>query len=373
MATETGKESEFTLEAPWISVSPAGLWEVQRRWTEERKKGDDTPLLGSVCKIRVSLKNHTEQNTQTQNPNEPEPAVGDDSDIPVTQHPRSQDSVLQVPLDRWVLLRMGEGQCDIVESCLEGMRAGESCEFTVRAYRGDSKLVSSDGTQSEKTEEEGQCFSLHLHSFTPGQESWQMTPAEKWAWVQSHKQRGSQRFGKGDIWGAAQSYCCAVKLIISLKGHTRGKEEDQKEVDKGEDPDKETDLTTQDDKGKEDGEKEVKATQSCLIPTEEEYRTMKTELHSNLSLCQLKLGQPAKARASSTKATALDPTSVKAWYRLGQACMQLGDFGEARQAFSKVLQLQPDSASARTALKQVNAKAKELDSKLGQRLSKMFS
>ncbi|KAL7864725.1 hypothetical protein AOLI_G00161450 [Acnodon oligacanthus] len=325
MATETGKESEFTPEAPWISVSPAGLWEVQRRWTEERKKGDDTPQMGSVCKIRV-------------------------------------------PLDRWVLLRMGEGQCDIVESCLEGMRAGESCEFTVRAYLGNSKLVSSDGTQSEKTEEEGQCFSLHLHSFTPGQESWQMTPAEKWAWVQFHKQRGSQRFGKGDIWGAAQSYCCAVKLIITLKGHTRGKEEDQKEVDRGEDPNKESDLTAQDSKGQEDGEKEAKA-----IPTEVEYRTMKTELHSNLSLCQLKLGQPAKARASSTKATALDPASVKAWYRLGQACLQLGDFGEARQAFSKVLQLQPDSASARTALKQVNAKAKDLDSKLGQRLSKMFS
>ncbi|KAI4886426.1 hypothetical protein NFI96_015348, partial [Prochilodus magdalenae] len=359
MATETGKESELITEAPWISVSPAGLWEVRRRWVAERKQGDDTPLMGSICKIRVCLKSQTEEETQ----NDTEPAVTDESDIEVTQHPRSHDSVLQVPLDRWVLLRMGEGQCDIVESCLEGMRAGESCEFTVRACRGDSKPLSSD-LNSTPSEEEGQCFSLHLHSFTPGQESWQMTPAEKWAWVQSHKQRGSQRFGKGDIWGAAQSYCCAVKLVITLKGHIRGTKEGC---------DREADLTAQDGEGKEDGEKEAKATQSPLIPTEEEYQTMKAELHSNLSLCQLRLGQPAKARASSTKATALDPMSVKAWYRLGQACLQLGDFGEARQAFNKVLQLQPDSASARTALKQVNAKAKELDSKLGQRLSKMFS
>ncbi|XP_072553066.1 FK506-binding protein-like [Salminus brasiliensis] len=370
MATTTYKPGETAPEAPWISVSPAGLWEVQRRWTGERKQGDDTPLMGSVCKIRVCLKNHTDTDTPPTSQNEAEPEVTDDSDMQVTQHPRSQDSVLQVPLDQWVLLRMGEGQCDIVESCLEKMRAGESCEFTVKTHPEDPNPISreANGTQSRKTEEGEpfQRFSLHLHSFTPGQESWQMTPAEKWSWVQSNKQRGSQRFGKGDIWGAAQSYCCAVKLVITLKGHTRGNQRDRKEEDEGEDQD----TATQDD----NEEKEATGTQSCShIPTAEEYRTMKAELHSNLSLCQLRLGQPMKARASSTKATALDPMSVKAWYRLGQACLQVGDFGEARKAFFKVLELQPDSASARTALKQVNAKAKEVDNKLGQRLSKMFS
>lgn len=125
---KTSKEEEVTTNASWISVSPAGLWEVQRRWTAECKRGEDTPLIGSVCKIRVCLKIHTENNTHLQSPNVAELTVSDDSDIQVTQHPRSQDSVLQVPLDRWVLLQMGEGQCDIVESCLEGMRAGESCE-----------------------------------------------------------------------------------------------------------------------------------------------------------------------------------------------------------------------------------------------------
>uniref|UniRef100_A0A3B1KHG3 FKBP prolyl isomerase like n=2 Tax=Astyanax mexicanus TaxID=7994 RepID=A0A3B1KHG3_ASTMX len=369
MATTTHTKGDVTPDAPWISVTPAGLWQVQRRWTGERKQGDDTPLMGSVCKIRVYLKTHTESDTQPPSLNETEPAVSDDSDNQVTQHPRSQDSVLQVPLDRWVLLRMGEGQCDIVESCLERMRAGESCEFTVKAHPEDSTQTSMDanGPLTKKTEESKQCqhFSLQLHSFTPGQESWQMSPAEKWSWVQSHRQRGSQRFGKGDIWGAAQSYCCAVRLVITLKGHTRANKRDQKELNESE----EQDSPTQDDIG----EKEVTDTQSPHKPTEKEYRTMKAELHSNLSLCQLKLNQPAKARDSSTKATALDPLSFKAWYRLGQACLQMGDFWEARQAFTKVLELQPDSASARTALKQVNSKAKEVDNKLGQRLSKMFS
>lgn len=185
-----------------------------------------------------------------------------------------------------------------------------------------------------------------------------MLPAEKWTWVLSHKQRGSQRFVQGDIWGAMHSYCCAVKLLITLNGYTR-------EKDGVPNADGSRDLETL----ALNTETEAKSTH---IQTEEEYRTIKAELHSNLSLCQLRLGQPAKAKDSSIKATALDPSNVKAWYRLGQACLQLEDFLEARQAFGKVLELQPGSASAQNALKQVNTKAKELDNKLGKRLSKMF-
>ncbi|XP_060792900.1 FK506-binding protein-like isoform X2 [Neoarius graeffei] len=370
MATETNTEEQVMSETSWISVSPSGLWEVHRRWKGERKRGDDTPLLGSICKIRVRLKNSTEVNIQPLSSNETEPAVSD-GPVQVTEYPRSQESVLQVPLDTWMMLRMGEGQCDIIEGCLEGMRAGETCEFTVRPHQQHLKMASSDihAAQLERTGEEKQvkseCFSLQLHSFTPGKESWQMLPAEKWIWVLSHKQRGSQRFSKGDIWGAMHSYCCAVKLLITLKGQTRGKD-GVPNVDGSRACDKERDFETQ-------AVNRETETKSTRIQTEAEYRTMKAELHSNLSLCQLRLGQPAKAKDSSSKATALDPANIKAWYRFGQACLQLEDFVEARQAFGKVLELQPSSASAQNALKQVNAKAKEFDSKLGQRLSKMFT
>lgn len=192
-----------------------------------------------------------------------------------------------------------------------------------------------------------------------------MLPAEKWTWVLSHKQRGSQRFGNGDIWGAMHSYCCAVKLLITLMGHTKGKA-GIGHADGSRVCDMESDLKTQSVKRG----TEAKSTQ---IHIEEEYRTTKAELHSNLSLCQLRLGQPTKAKDSSSKAAALDPANIKAWYRLGQASLQLEDFAEARQAFGKVLELQPGSASAQSALKQVNVKAKEFDNKLGQRLSKMFT
>ncbi|KAK2885708.1 hypothetical protein QQF64_020865 [Cirrhinus molitorella] len=364
-------------ETSWISACPGGLWEVRRRRLGERQRGDITPMMGSLCKVKVWRSTVTEENTQHSASQEQESTVSVDSSEQATSYARSQDSVLQVPLVEWFLLRMGEGQCDIIEGCLEGMRAGEMCEFTISAWNAkNSKTAGSDanGTQTENTTGQGSsqqsdCFTLHLHSLTPGQESWQMTPGEKWAWVLSHKQRGGQRFGKGDIWGAADCYCRAVKLAITLNGKTRRKPMDEayKEGEDGEEDDEDDAALTP------CFDNEQVESADVSIPTEEEYKTVKAELHCNLSLCQLKLGQLGKSRDSSIKATELNPASTKAWYRLGQACLQLGELEEARMAFGKILELQPDSASARTALKEVNSRLKDLDSKLGQRLSKMFN
>ncbi|XP_067303412.1 FK506-binding protein-like [Pseudorasbora parva] len=363
-------------ETSWISACPGGLWEVRRRWLGERERGDSTPMMGSLCKVKVRRKTVTGENTPHTSQDQ-EATASVDSSEQATSYPRSQDSVLQVQMDEWFLLRMGEGQCDIIEGCLEGMRAGEMCEFTISAWNTkDSKAAGSDanGTQIEETTEHGlpqqsDCFTLQLHSLTPGQESWQMTPGEKWAWVLSHKQRGGLRFGKGDIWGAADCYCRAVKLAITLNGQTRGNPEDETSKEGVDEDDNDAALTSCYDKENEQGETD----DDTSIPTEEEYKNVKAELHCNLSLCQLKLGQFGKSRDSSIKATELNPKSTKAWYRLGQACMQLGELEESRMAFGKILELQPDSASARTALKQVNSKLKDLNSKLGQRLSKMFN
>lgn len=333
-------------------------------------------MMGSLCKVKVRRKTVTGENTPHTVSQEQESTASVDSSEQATSYPRSQDSVLQVQMDEWFLLRMGEGQCDIIEGCLEGMRAGEMCEFTISAWKTkNSKAACSDanGTQTEDTTEQGlsqqaEYFTLQLHSLTPGQESWQMTPGEKWAWVLSHKQRGGQRFGKGDIWGATDCYCRAVKLAITLKGQTRGNPVDEMSKE-GVDGDDDAALTLCYDKENEHAE----SADDSSIPTEEEYKNVKAELHCNLSLCQFKLGQFDKSRNSSIKAAELNPKSTKAWYRLGQACMQLGELEESRIAFGKILELQPDSASARTALKQVNSKLKDLNSKLGQRLSKMFN
>lgn len=205
------------------------------------------------------------------------------------------------------------------------------------------------------------CATVELHTFTPGKESWEMCPGEKWECVRSHKERGGVRFRSGDVWGAADSYSRALKLLITLHGHVKEAEVKGQEHE------------TEEQKDRNKGDK----TQQLLTDSSEasatEYRTIKAELHSNMSLCQLKLNQPERAKASAAKATQLEPSGAKAWYRLGQACQMVNELEEAKQAFRKVLQLQPESPAAQKALKDVASKEKETNTQLGLRLSKMFS
>lgn len=168
----------------------------------------------------------------------------------------------------------------------------------------------------------------------------------------SHKERGGVRFRSGDVWGAADSYSRALKLLITIQRHF-------KEVSSNGQEEKQTEWEANDG--------------SQSLPSVTKYKTTKAELHSNLSLCQLKLNQPERARNNAAKATELDPTGAKAWYRLGQACQMLNDLEEARQAFRKLLELQPDSPAALNALKNIASREKETNTQLGLRLSKMFS
>lgn len=175
---------------------------------------------------------------------------------------------------------------------------------------------------------------------------------EKWDWVKLHKEKGGGRFRSRDVWGAADSYSRALKLLITIQRHFR-------EVSNNGQEEKQIEWNVDND------------TQS--LPSVTEYKTTKAELHSNLSLCQLKLNQPERARNSAIKATELDPAGAKAWYRLGQACQMVNDLEEARQAFRKLLELQPDSPAALKALKNIASREKETNTQLGLRLSKMFS
>lgn len=182
-----------------------------------------------------------------------------------------------------------------------------------------------------------------------------MCPGEKWEWVKSHKERGGVRFRSGDLWGAADSYSRALKLLITLCGHIRELKKKGHEQETEE-------------------QRHIDASDTTLhLPSPNEFDTTKAELHSNMSLCQLKLNQPERAKASAAKATQLDPGGAKAWYRLGQACQMVNELEEARQAFKKLLEIQPESPAALKALKNIASREKETNAQLGLRLSKMFS
>ncbi|CAL8319737.1 unnamed protein product [Merluccius merluccius] len=342
-----------------VSVCPSGLWRVRRtpgretgRSDDASRSSDDWPKTGSLCRVRVCLKADPEEGLSSES--DPPPVAGETQED-AASYPRSKSSPLQVPLGDWTTLRLGEGQCDVVEACVERMRAREKCEIRLSPV-GDFLGASADTPPTE--EREMPAVSVELHSFTPGKASWEMSTGEKLEWIRFHKERGGARFRSGeDLWGAADSYGRALKLLISLYA-LGAKKTDAEDCDCPQNP---PPPPADDDDDSQ-----------CSLSAGE-YKTLKAELHSNLSLCQLKLGQPEKARANAAKATKLEPSGPKAWYRLGQACQQLNEWGEARQAFRRLLELQPESPVALKALKEVATREKETNTQLAQRLSKMFS
>ncbi|KAK5923713.1 hypothetical protein CgunFtcFv8_000658 [Champsocephalus gunnari] len=346
----------------WVSVCPGGLWKVQLKQTHEESQeivsysGDDAacsssdcPRLGSLCRVRVRLKANMDgaESLVSEMGNE---KLSDQSVAEMTEatpFPRCQDAVLQVPLGDWITLRLGEGQCNITEACVERMRAGQKTEILI------SRVENGQDVSAPAKAKLPLCATVELKSCTPGKESWEMSPDEKWQWVKSHKERGGVRFRSGDVWGAADSYSRALKLIITLRVH--GREEEEKEQEAEEQRDTDT------------GDK------MHQHPSANEVKSIKAELHSNLSLCQLKVNQPERAKASATKSTLLEPGGAKAWYRMGQACQMLNELEGARKAFRKLLELQPESPAALKALKDIARIEKENNAQLGLRLSKMFS
>lgn len=93
------------------------------------------PRLGSLCRVCVRVKADLDETASPEpekgNDNlsiQPDQAVTEVTDTVTSPFPRCQNSVLQVPLGDWITLKLGEGQCDITEACVEGMRAGEKCE-----------------------------------------------------------------------------------------------------------------------------------------------------------------------------------------------------------------------------------------------------
>lgn len=94
----------------------------------------DCPRLGSLCQVRVRFKVEDEaENVVFEHRNE-EISVQCEQPFSETTEPttfpRRQDSVIQVPVGDWTIIRFGEGQCDITEACVEKMGAGETCEVS---------------------------------------------------------------------------------------------------------------------------------------------------------------------------------------------------------------------------------------------------
>lgn len=130
MKTSQSAETEGDKVTSWVSVCPRGLWEVcqrRKRGAEPADpSGDVYPGIGSLCRVRVQLQGEPTNVPELSLKPDLPIAVLSDAQVPPLQ--RSQGTMLQVPLGDWIILRLGEGQCDITEGCVEGMRAGDKCE-----------------------------------------------------------------------------------------------------------------------------------------------------------------------------------------------------------------------------------------------------
>lgn len=85
-------------------------------------------------------------------------------------------------------------------------------------------------------------------------------------------------------------------------------------------------------------------------PQAEETKALQLSAHLNISLCHLKLNQYFEAKAHATDAIKMDENNEKAYFRRGQALLQLGEPQLAIKDFNEVLRLEPNNKAAQTQL-----------------------
>lgn len=73
-------------------------------------------------------------------------------------------------------------------------------------------------------------------------------------------------------------------------------------------------------------------------------------IHLNLASACLQLDQPYDAIKACDVALEIDSTSVKAWFRRGQACMKICQFPAARRNLHRAAELEPQNREIRQAL-----------------------
>lgn len=213
---------------------------------------------------------------------------------------------LSYPSQSWAEVELGEGDAEwdgVVDRGLETMLAGERAELRLRG---------------------GGSITVHLASFTPVKDSWEMSASEKWNLVIRNKERGSELYRAGDISAAARRYARALRLLV-------------------------------------------------VAAPPPDYDQIKAELHANLAACQLRLRQPANAAANCTKTLALQPANTKALFRRGLAYDAMNDLEGAAQDLKGVLQVEAGNRAARRELERVMERIKARDAKLARAMQKMFS
>lgn len=82
----------------------------------------------------------------------------------------------------------------------------------------------------------------------------------------------------------------------------------------------------------------------------EERKSLLLTSNLNLALCHLKLNDYMEAKTVLTAAIELDPLNEKAYFRRGQAFINLGEAELAINDYKRVLELEPNNKAAQNQL-----------------------
>lgn len=205
--------------------------------------------------------------------------------------------------ERNLTFSLGEGlEVDLpqgVELALEKMKKKEVCQVTIQPAYGFGSV----GKPSLKVPAQAVLsYTINLKSFERAKESWQMDGEQKLEQAKLLKDKGTIFFKKEKHDLAGKKY----KKIIDFLEH----------------------------------EISLKDTQ------EEERKALLQAGRLNLAMCYLKTGDWILARNICDKVLEENDESEKAFFRRGEAYLQLNDHHLAREDFKKVLSLDPNNKAA---------------------------
>eukprot|EP00003_Mantamonas_plastica_P013379 TRINITY_DN2336_c0_g1_i1.p1 TRINITY_DN2336_c0_g1~~TRINITY_DN2336_c0_g1_i1.p1 ORF type:complete len:213 (-),score=82.62 TRINITY_DN2336_c0_g1_i1:79-717(-) len=93
--------------------------------------------------------------------------------------------------------------------------------------------------------------------------------------------------------------------------------------------------------------------------TQAAAEAIECKCHANSALCHVKLSNWQETINSANNALRLDPSNLKAAYRMGLAYKELGEWQSATDAFKLALEIDPDNKEAKKGLKSVQSKAQK--------------
>lgn len=105
----------------------------------------------------------------------------------------------------------------------------------------------------------------------------------------------------------------------------------------------------------------------------EKLLAAKSQLYSNMSLCQLKNQTYDLAVINCTKCLSIDANNVKALFRRAQARTGLKDYEEAINDFNRALELEPDNQEIKASLLSCEKFRKDYEKDLASNLKKLFN